>query len=192
VLASAAYPTAQSIMIAASRYSVNETLRNGASVVIRAVRPDDRERIARAFAGLDKESVYTRFFSYRSELGATELARIEAMDFVREVMLVATVRAGDDEAVVGTARYVAHDSRDGSRSAEVAFTVEEDYQGQGLAGRLLAHLVAIARDCGITRFEAHVLPVNKPMLAVFAKSGLPMQRQREDEAVHVTLALSEQ
>ena len=79
---------------------------------------------------------------------------------------------------------------DGSRSAEVAFTVEEDYQGKGVAGRLIRHLVDVARECGIARFEADVLTGNKAMLNVFARSGLPMLQKREDGVVHVTLALT--
>ena len=71
----------------------------------------------------------------------------------------------------------------------MAFTVEEDYHGQGIAGRLLAHLVDIARGKGLLRFEADVLANNRPMLAVFARSGLPMQRQSSEGVVHVTLRL---
>ena len=178
-------------MIDARNYRVEEALRNGVQVIIRAARPDDGARIAKAFHALDRESVYTRFFAYRNELSAAELARIEAMDFVREVMLIATVRSADDEIVIGSARYVGQDAADGPRVAEIAFTVEEDYRGLGIAGRLLAHLVAIARESGIDRFEADVLPGNAPMLAVFSRSGLPMRQRREVGVVHVALALKE-
>jgi RimJ/RimL family protein N-acetyltransferase len=173
----------------ARHFAVEETLRDGTRITIRAVRPDDRERIAKAFGQLDRESVYTRFFAYKSELSAAELARIDTMDFVRDVMLVATIRSAGDETVIAGARYIAHAATDGTLIAEVAFTVEEDYHGLGIAGRLLTHLIAIARAAGITRFEAEVLPGNKAMLAVFARSGLPMQQQRGDGVVHLTLAL---
>jgi RimJ/RimL family protein N-acetyltransferase len=108
------------------------------------------------------------------------------MDFVRELMLVATVHSAPDEIVVGSARYVAPER---ACAAEVAFTVEEDYQGLGLATCLLADLAAIARESGIQRFHADVLPGNKAMLAVFAGSGLPLKQQRDEGVVHVTLAL---
>ena len=164
---------------------VEETLRDGTRVMIRAARPDDRERIARAFNGLERDSVYTRFFTYKDALTSTEVARLDAMDFVRHVMLLATVRTEDDETVVGSAQYVALEPH----SAEVAFTVEEDFRGRGIAGRLLRHLIAIARGSGFDRFEADVLPGNASMLAVFARSGLPMTRRREGGVVHVALAL---
>jgi hypothetical protein len=59
---------------------------------------------------------------------------------------------------------------------QVAFTVEEDYQGLGIASRLLEHLVRIARDRGIAEFVAEVLPRNTAMLRVFTRSGLPMMQ----------------
>ncbi len=177
-------------MTDARNFSVDDTLRNGLRVTIRAVRTEDRVRIAKAFEQLDRESVYTRFFSYKSELSASELDQIDAMDFVRDVMLVVTTSADGDEIVIASARYVAHDLADGTCAAEVAFTVEEDYQGLGIAGRLLEHLIAIARGCGVDAFEADVLAANKTMLAVFARSGLPMRRERQSGTWHLTLALA--
>ncbi len=173
----------------ARHFSMDTTLRNGTPVRIRAARPDDRARIVEAFGKLDRESVYTRFFSYRNELTPAQLARLESADFVRTVLLVATIPAGNDEAVIAGASYAASEGRGGELEAEVAFTVEEDYQGQGLAGKLLAQLIAIARGCGISRLVADVLAGNRAMLAVFARSGLPTAERREDGVVHVTMDL---
>jgi RimJ/RimL family protein N-acetyltransferase len=173
----------------ARTFAVEHVLRNGTRVTVRAVRPDDRARLAAAFERLDRESVYTRFFGYKSELTDPELGRVASMDFVRELMLVATVHSAPDEIVVGSARYVSPDAPERAGAAEVAFTVEEDYQGLGLATCLLADLAAIAREYGIQRFHADVLPGNKAMLAVFAGSGLPLKQQRDEGVVHVTLAL---
>ena len=73
----------------------------------------------------------------------------------------------------------------------MAFTVEEDYQRQGLASKLLAALATLARRHGIVRFEADVLAGNTAMLTVFQRSGLPMRRGRTlDGAVHLSLDLA--
>src|SRR5438270_11013725 len=141
-------------MASARNYVAAQPLRDGTRVTIRAVRPDDRDRINKAFGELERESVYTRFFNYKKGLSETELERLDTMDFVNDVMLVVTIVRDADEIVIGSARYVAGMASDGSRTAEVAFTVEEDYQGKGVAGRLIRHLVGIARECGIARFEA--------------------------------------
>jgi GNAT superfamily N-acetyltransferase len=176
-------------MIDARTFTVEDTLRDGTRVTIRAVRPDDQERIARAFGQLERESVYTRFFSYKKELTAEELAQLDDIDFVREVMLVVTTQIDSEELVIASARYVAEAGAAGERWAEVAFTIEENYQGLGIAGRLLRHLIAIARASSIVRFQADFLSGNKAMLAVFARSGLPIQQQRESGVVHLTLDL---
>jgi len=178
-------------MIDTRAYVVNETLRNGTSVTIRSLQPEDRERVAASVRQLDRESIYTRLFSYRRELTEAGLTRIMTVDPEREAALLVTVGAGAEEIVIGSGRYIAAEAREGRRSAEVAFVVEEDYQGLGIAGRLLKHLAAIARGRGITDFEADVLSGNKSMLAVFARSGLPMRQRREGGSVHVTLALLE-
>jgi GNAT superfamily N-acetyltransferase len=177
-------------MIDARRYRVEETLRNGVAVEIRAVRPEDRDRIAAAFRELDRESVYRRFFSYKRDLSAAELAQIDTMDFVRDVMLVVTTCKGDDDILIASARYIADDTDEGL-IAEVAFTVEEDYQGLGIARRLISHLATIAREFGVVGFTAEVLPQNKAMLAAFAKCGLPMHQRRESGVVHVSMALGQ-
>jgi GNAT superfamily N-acetyltransferase len=74
--------------------------------------------------------------------------------------------------------------------AEVAFTVEEDYQRLGIAGSLIRHLIRLARPAGFTRLEADVLSHNLPMLAVFKRSGLPITVRNEGAVVHVMLSLS--
>ena len=68
--------------------------------------------------------------------------------------------------------------------------VEEDYHGLGVAGRLLHHLALIARERAIDRFEAEVLPENRAMLAVFARSGLPMTEGGSTVSIRVTIELA--
>ena len=170
-------------------FCVSETLRSGLVVTIRALKPSDRDKMERAVRGLDRESIYTRLFTYRAELTEAGLERIMRFDPDSEVVLVVTTGEGDGETVIGSGRYVVSRAADSAPSAEVAFVVEEDYHGQGIAGRLLRHLAVVGRSQGIARFEASVLPRNKAMLSVFARSGLPMEKRIVDGEVHVTLTL---
>ena len=165
------------------------TLRDGTAATIRVMRSDDQDRLVAAFAKLDPATVYTRFFSYRKEIPERAFQRIAEIDFVNLVGLVVTIGAGSDEIVIGGASYVGGVAADGKRFAEVAFTIEEDYQGQGLATKLFGALLAIARRHGIARFTADVLSGNAPMLAVFARAGLPIRRQREGGVLHIAMDL---
>lgn len=157
------------------------------AITIRPVRPDDKERIVRAFHSLDRHSVYLRFFSYRKELGAEELRLVTECDGASEAVLVATHASGDQEIIVGMGSYVRIGA---TAAAEIAFAVEEDFQRRGIASRLLRQLADIARANGIVRFEADVLAENAPMLAVFRNSGLSMRTRQEGSVVHATLFLA--
>lgn len=164
-------------------------LKDGTPVLIRPVRLDDRERIVRAFSELEPATIYTRFFSSKRELTDSDLARIAGSDFVHALALVATIERDGDEVIIGGGAYTLVDRPDEPLTAEVSFTIEEDYQGQGLAGRLMATLIDAGRARGIARFEAEVLGDNAPMLAVFGRSGLPQTRRLAGGIVQVLMDL---
>ena len=155
-------------------------------ITIRAVRPDDRGRIAKAFRELDPESIYRRFFFPKRELSDEELRRLTECDGARDVVLVATVASADQEVIVG----LGHCARNAA-SGEIAFTVEEDYQGRGIASEMLRQLADIARRNGVLQFEADVLADNAPMLKVFRRSRLPMKETQTDGIVRLTLFLDD-
>ena len=178
-------------MIDAANYAAVETLKNGTVARFRSIRADDKGRLLEAFRNLESESIYTRFFHLKKDLSEQELRTATEVDFENVVALVVTVGEGDKETIIGVGRYVAYDATKSERSAEVAFTVEEDYHGQGIASRLLRHLATIAREKGVHRFDAEVLPENKAMLAVFSRGGLPMTKRFEDGVMHVTMSLTE-
>jgi len=170
-------------------FTCTETLRNGLPVTMRHLRADDRERMAKAVRQLERESIYTRLFSYRNELTEVGLDRIMRVEPGREVAVVVTTGASEDEIVIGSGRYVVSNPDEEERTAEVAFVVEEDYHGLGIASRLLQHFARIAREQGIAALDADVLAENKSMLSVFARAGLPMTTRRDGGVMHVTLAL---
>jgi RimJ/RimL family protein N-acetyltransferase len=170
----------------ARSYSVIETLRGGRSVQIRAQRPADREAIADALRRADPETIYRRFFGPRKGFTEKEVAFFLEIDFVNHVALVAEVEEAGRKAIAGGGRYIVT----APGEAEVAFAVGDAYQGQGIGGLVMRHLVTIARARGIRTFVAEVLAGNAPMLKVFKKSGLPLATRVETGIVHATLELS--
>lgn len=176
-------------MIDAAKYETTATLRSGMKVKVRSIRPDDKERLVTAFKNLDPETIYMRFFYQKKMLTEEELKSATELDFERAVALVVTTGEGAHETIIGAGRYAVIEETGLPRSAEVAFTVEEDYHRQGIARILLQHLASIAREKGLSRFVAEVLPENRGMLNVFSRSGLSMQTEHGGDAVHVTLLL---
>jgi RimJ/RimL family protein N-acetyltransferase len=173
-----------------SQFRQTSALRDGTPVLIRAARADDRERLLTAFQGLDRQTIYTRYFSFRKGISETELKRLEEADFGRHMLLVATLGSGNDETVIAGASCVVTDATGPVPTAELAFMVEEDYQRQGLAGQMLAAICGLARQRGIARLEADVLAENPAMLAVFRRSGLPTTASRSAAVVHLVMDLS--
>jgi len=178
-------------MLDAAKYDKTVTLKSGIEVKVRSIRPDDKKRLVTAFKNLDPESIYTRFFYHKKMLTDEELKSATELDFESAVALVVTTGEGEHETIIGAGRYVAFGSADPPDRAEVAFTVEEDYQGLGISSLTLRHLAGIARQMGIAQFHAEVLPENTGMLAVFNWSGFPVKQKISEGIAHVTLSLSD-
>lgn len=171
-------------------YRVEETLRDGRTVIVRGIRPDDKKAMLDAYHALGPRTIYFRFFTAHGEPTATELRAWTEVDSVSVVRLIACLPGAEGEHIVGGASYVMRVTGDPAAGAEISFTVEDQFQGQGLGGKLLQHLVRIARSAGITHFVADTLLENRPMLSVFEKSGLPMRRRLGGGAVQVRLDLA--
>jgi RimJ/RimL family protein N-acetyltransferase len=169
----------------ASEYSVVETLRDGRRVEIRALKPQDRAGLMNAVAQMSEEALYRRFFAPKRSFTEKEIDFYVNVDFVNHVALVAVVDEPGGPAIAGGGRYIVSEPG----RAEVAFSVDDAHQGQGIASALMRHLVTIARAADLAELHAEVLPDNASMLAVFARSGLPMRQRRDGGVVHVALAL---
>ncbi len=174
-----------------STFQKTATLSDDRLVTIRVIRPEDKLMLTDAFYALEKESRYTRFFGFKEQISDEELKRATEVDFENVMALVVTTSVEGKEIIIAGGRYILMtDPSVQPLRAEVAFTVEEDYQGQGLAGRLFEHLADIGCSKGVSSFEAEILPQNRAMLAVFARRGLPMKKTMVDGLIHVSLSLS--
>ncbi|GER23540.1 GNAT family N-acetyltransferase [Zafaria cholistanensis] len=157
-------------------------LRDGSTAHLRPIRPEDAAALERFHAGQSETSIYLRYFTYKSRLTPAELKRFTEVDHVDRVALVVE-RSG---AIVGIGRY---DRLEDPEEAEVAFNISDQYQGMGVGSILLEHLAAAARERGIERFSAEVLPENRKMLAVFAEAGYEVRRHFDDGVVMVEFAI---
>ena len=160
---------------APAHWEADVAVRDGRTVRIRPIAPDDGERLARFHRSLSDETVYFRFFAPYPELTERDVHRFTNVDHDARVALVATV-GGE---LIGVARYDRIDDRD----AEVAFVVRDDHQGRGLGSVLLEHLAAAARERGVRRFIAEVLPTNRRMLSTFEEAGYHPSHHIEDGVV---------
>ncbi|PZT77139.1 MULTISPECIES: bifunctional acetate--CoA ligase family protein/GNAT family N-acetyltransferase [unclassified Streptomyces] len=171
-------------------WEADVVLRDGGTARIRPITTDDAERLVGFYEQVSDESKYYRFFAPYPRLSAKDVHRFTHHDYVDRVGLAVTV-GGE---FIATVRYDRIDATGRPASApadeaEVAFLVQDAHQGRGVASTLLEHIAAVARERGIRRFAAEVLPANTKMIKVFRDAGYTQQRSFEDGSVHLTLDL---
>jgi len=175
-----------STMLDAANYSSTDSLRDGRTIEIRALRPTDHAGLLAAVERISAESLYRRFMGAKRHFSEKERAFFLNVDFVNHVALVAVIQEAGRDTIIAGGRYIVE--RPGT--AEVAFAVIDKYQGQRIGTALLRHLTKIGRGAGLREFIAEVLPDNSSMLKVFEKSGLKSSFKRASGVVHVTLQLT--
>ncbi|MEU6316532.1 GNAT family N-acetyltransferase [Streptomyces sp. NPDC047009] len=173
-----------------AHWEADVVLRDGGTARIRPITADDAERLVSFYEQVSDESKYYRFFAPYPRLSAKDVHRFTHHDFVDRVGLAATV-GGE---FIATVRYdrIGSDGMAASApadEAEVAFLVQDAHQGRGVASALLEHIAAVARERGIRRFAAEVLPANTKMIKVFTDAGYQQKRSFEDGVVRLEFGL---
>ncbi len=136
------------------------------------MQPDDAERLVEFYSRVSDRSKYYRFFSPMPVLSDRDVERFTHVDHDQRVALV--VLLGNKMIAVGRYDVVA------PGEAEVAFLVEDQHHGRGIAQLLLEHLAQAARERGIHRFVAEVLPDNSRMIHTFREAGYKVVSDFED------------
>ncbi|SDS94136.1 GNAT family N-acetyltransferase [Actinopolymorpha singaporensis] len=164
-----------------ARWEADVVLRDGGTALLRPIRPDDAERLVSFYARVSEESKYYRFFAPYPQLSERDVARFTQVDHRDRVAFILTV--GDE--MIAVARY----DRTGPRDAEAAFLVQDAHQGRGVGSVLLEHLAQAARENGIEKFTAEVLPDNRRMAVVFREAGYEVTGDMEDGVVTFALEI---
>jgi acyl-CoA synthetase (NDP forming)/RimJ/RimL family protein N-acetyltransferase len=165
-----------------AHWEADVVLADGGTAHVRPIRPADADRLRAFYSRLSEESIYFRFFGPRPRLSDREVTWFTNVDYSDRVALIATI--GTE--MVAVIRY----DRIDQGEAEIAFLVEDAHQGRGVASVLLEHLAATAREHGIARFVADVLPANQKMMAVLRQAGYTAQSRFADGVVRMTLDLT--
>ncbi|MFG3132801.1 GNAT family N-acetyltransferase [Streptomyces tendae] len=173
-----------------AHWEADVVLRDGGTARVRPITVDDAERLVSFYEQVSDESKYYRFFAPYPRLSAKDVHRFTHHDFVDRVGLAATI-GGEFIATVRYDRIGAGGTPATAPAdeAEVAFLVQDAHQGRGVASALLEHIAAVARERGIRRFAAEVLPANNKMIKVFMDAGYTQKRSFEDGVVRLEFDL---
>jgi RimJ/RimL family protein N-acetyltransferase len=150
------------------------TLPDGATVRIRPIRPDDADRLIELYRRLGEYTAYQRFFRTMRELPPDWARMLATVDYERRLALVAEAGAPASGELIAVASYEPSGDED---TAEVAFVVQDSWQGRGLGSILLRDLVQAAGARGISQFRAYVLPDNRRMLDLLERLTEVQQRR---------------
>src|SRR5699024_5611818 len=163
-------------------WEADVVLRDGSTMRIRPILPDDADALQRFHARQSPESVYLRFFAPLARLPERDLYRFTHVDHHDRVALVVLWQ----EEIVAVGRF----DQVGGGDAEVAFNVADSAQGKGLGSVLLEHLAAAGRELGVRRFVADVLPQNTKMVRVFTDAGYEVSSRMEDGVLAVSFEIA--
>lgn len=168
-----------------TQYVGTTALKNGTTLTVRPIRPDDEPRLVAFHESLSEQSVSQRYFqpfALGQRVAHERLARIAFNDYNREIALVAL----DGEAIIAVARLSkasAHAAEAGRTEGRFSLLISDAYQGQGLGTELLRRLRAIAHDEGLGRLSADILAVNAPMQRLCEKLGFTLSTPHGDPSV---------
>lgn len=159
-------------------------LKDGRTATLRPAKPEDRPLFVEFLERLSPQARTFRFFSEVHPETAADLLLRKPPD---EDKVTLVVLSGDPERIIATGEYVQEGP--GSTSAEVAFLVDDWYQGKGLGSLLLERLALIGVQRGIRRFHAFTLAENKQMLDVFKASGFKVESHTDSGEVEVSFEI---
>ena len=162
------------------------TLRDGRMVVVRPIAAEDDAELASS-QSFSERSLYLRFLGTPPKPTRATLAYLTRVDHHCHEALVAVAPEGAE--LVGVARFVClPESPD---TAEAAIIVADDWQQRGLGRTLLELLASRAREEGIARFEANLLPENDAILALLRELGDCDIDRSSGNVISVTIALTD-
>ncbi|MDJ0887346.1 MAG: GNAT family N-acetyltransferase, partial [Desulfobacterales bacterium] len=144
--------------------AISHVFKNDLGVDFRAIKPSDVEDMRRLFYRFSDTAVYYRYFSPIKTMPHAKMQEYVNVDYGRCLSIVGLVEELGEGRIIAEGRFV----RDLHRPyAEVAFVVDEAYQGRGIATFMLKMLIRLAKERGLKGFTAEVLSSNKSMLKVF-------------------------
>ncbi|MDJ0764618.1 MAG: GNAT family N-acetyltransferase [Myxococcota bacterium] len=153
---------------------------NGLTVRFRAIKPSDEEDMRQLFYRFSNETVYYRYFSPIKTMPHAKMQAYVNVDYRDTLSIVGLM----DDSIIAEGRFVKDINRP---FADMAFVVDERFQGRGLASFMLQMLIKLAKERGIKGFTADVLASNKGMMKVIEKVGLPASAKLQEGVYRLTI-----
>ena len=170
------------------KYETTWTLKDGRSVLLRPIKPEDEPLWIEMFEGFSEESIRYRFFQILKETSHEVRVRYCNIDYDREIAIVPELNENGIRRILGVTRVSLEPDR---KTGEIAFIVVDEYQGTGLGTKMVDHVLEICKDMGVEKVYAIMLPDNFRAINLMKKMGFAIS-YAEDGNVKGTLDLKEE
>ena len=168
------------------KLSTMKTFKDGLELKIRPVRASDEDMMRRLFYKFSDEAKYYRYFTNVKVMPHKNMQKYLSVDYENIMSIVAVLERGNTERIVAEARYAADPN---AGASEMAYLVDEEYQGKGISTFMAEYLIKIAKDKGIKKLTASVLSQNQKMLTVFEKLSVKPKKHFEGETIELEFKL---
>jgi acyl-CoA hydrolase/RimJ/RimL family protein N-acetyltransferase len=166
---------------------INQTLNDGTELFFRPVKPTDEAALSEMLYSLSPTSLRTRYMTHTVTFPHKDVQQLTNVDYINNLAIVGTVPGVSSEEIVAIAQYFLDPK---TQTAEVAFIVQDEWQQKGMGTLLLQYLCRVAKQRGIKKFFAKVLPTNKAMLSVFYNSGYKVNTEFDGDVYSVEFDLA--
>lgn len=164
------------------QWETEAVMGNGTRVSFRPIRPTDESMMKDLFYSCSERTIYHRFFMHVKSMPHSRLQKFVHVDYENEMAVVGIMTENGQERIVAVGRYILNNA---TNMAEVAFLVQDDYQGRGIGTFMLHYLMRMAQAQGIEGFTAEILAENRAMVHVLHKSGCDMKTSLSGGIYHL-------
>ena len=170
-----------------SDIQVRHTFKADLNIRFRALKPSDEDQMRRLFYRFSDKAIYYRYFSPIKTMPHEKMQAYVNVDYRDSLSIVALHGEPEKQIIIAEARFVKYPDKP---VVDIAFVVDEDYQGYGIATFLYEMLASIAKGRGIKKITADVLPSNGGMLKVFEKGKYPVTAKMEADVYTLAIDLT--
>ena len=170
------------------KYETLWKLRDGRTVLLRSIKPEDEPLWLEMFQNFSEESIHYRFFQIIKDTPHETRVRYCNIDYDREIAIVPELTEEGRRKILGVVRVSIEPD---GKAGEIAFIVADPWQSLGLGTKLVDYTIEICKERGIETLYAIILPDNYRAISLLKKMGFNI-KYLEDGTVKGTLNLKEE
>ncbi len=160
-----------------SHFIFEACLKDGTTVKVRPIKPEDEPLMAEFFYSLSEETIRFRFMQQKKTITHEELVRYCQIDYDRELALVALIKKDEKRKIIGVVRLIKYPDEE---NAEMAIVVADAWQGRGLGWLLFNQMIYISKQLGLKRIWMSILQENTKMIRFAKRCGFQLKEREED------------